>query len=467
LIRYRSDAGVITREYPLGAAAVHLTGYSDFVFGAGGIEAAYRDWLTEPASIYNRIVSPAPAGMDLRVSVDARLQREMFALLQSTGKPSAAVLLLLPNNEVLAMASTPSFEPTAIRDETTWRKLSEQAEDFATQPASPLVNRALGTLVTGGAAFYYRPGSTFKTFVAGAAIDLGITGERFTCRAEGFTPEGSNRPIRDYGGEVHGTIGLRDAFRVSCNQYFAQLGLTIGKERLANYARRLRFATSPDDKTSRSVDLWQVTHGNSNQFDYIFASPVPRMNLTNKATRFDVALQSFGQGYDDLTVMSMALLASAAASPDGSLAAPTLEVGAQRKVIGQFISAQSAAELRTMMRSVVESGTAAGAFAPLAGRITAGGKTGTADRDAYSYDRSGNPIVERVDSDGRKFYRTETSTDSWFLGFAPADNPRIAFAVIVENGGEGARAAAPLAAGLVLRAAGLGYLKGAQASTQR
>ena len=463
LIRYRSDAGVITREYPLGAAAVHITGYSDFIFGAGGIEAGFRNWLTEPASTYNQITSPIPVGKDLRVSIDSALQREMFSLLQSTGKPSAAVLFLLPNNEVLAMASTPSFEPSSITDESTWRRLSEQAEDFQTQPLSPLVNRALGTLVTGGAAFYYRPGSTFKTFVAGAAIDLGVTGERFTCRAEGFTPEGSNRAIRDFDGEVHGTLGLHDAFRVSCNQYFAQLGLKIGKERLANYAKRLRFATSPDDKTTRSLDLWQVLHGSKDQFDYIFASPVPRMNLSSKTTKFDVALQSFGQGYDDLTVMSMALLASAAASPDGAFVAPTLEVDAQRKVVGQFISAQSAAELRSMMRSVVESGTAAGAFAPLAGRITAAGKTGTADRDVYSYDKRGAVIVDRVDRDGRKYYKTENSTDSWFLGFAPADNPRIAFAVVVENGGQGARAAAPIAAKLIAKAASLDYLKAAQA----
>jgi len=458
LIRYRSDAGVITREYPLGAAAVHVTGYSDFTFGAGGMESAFRSWLTEPASTYNQLTSPIPVGKDLRVSIDAKLQREMYSLLQSTGKPSAAVVLMLPNNEVLAMASTPSFEPSTITDESTWRRLSEQAEDFVTQPLSPLVNRALGTLVTGGAAFYYRPGSTFKTFVAAAAIDLGITDERFTCRGEGFTPDGSNRSIKDFSGEVHGTIGLQDAFRHSCNQYFAQLGLKIGKERLANYARRLRFAISPEDRTARSLDLWQVSHGDPSQFDYVFASPIPRMNLSNKASRFDVALQSFGQGYDDMTVMSMALLASAAASPDGSLVAPTFEVDATRKVIGQFVSAQSAAQLRLLMRSVVESGTASGAFASV-GHLTAAGKTGTADRDVYKYDSKGNPIVDRIDEDGRKRYLFVNSTDSWFLGFAPADNPQIAFAIIVENGGQGAKVAAPIAAKLVAKAASLDYLK--------
>lgn len=459
LIRYRSDAGVITREYPLGAAAVHLTGYSDFIFGAGGMEAAFRDWLTEPVSTYNQLTSPNPVGKDLKVSIDSALQREVFNLLQTTGKPSAAVVLLLPNNEVLAMASTPSFEPTAINEESTWRRLSEQAEDFKTQPLSPLVNRALGTLVTGGAAFYYRPGSTFKIFTAATAIDLGVTNEVFACRAEGYTPEGSGRAIRDFGGEVHGSIGLADAFRVSCNQYFAQLGLKIGKERLANYAKRLRFAVSPADTTERWLDLWQLEHGTPGQFDYIFAPPEARMDLSPKATRFDVALQSFGQGFDDITVMSMALIAASASSSDGSFTAPTLELGAPRKVVSPFISAQAAAQLRGLMRSVVESGTAAGAFAPLAGRISAGGKTGTADREVFVYDRKGEPVVDHVDETGRKIYARAGSTDSWFVGVAPADAPQIAFAVLVENGGQGARTAAPIAARIVTKAASLNYVK--------
>src|SRR5262249_16457084 len=91
LIKYRSDSAVITCEYPLGAAAGHLTGYSDFVFGAGGFEAAFKDWLTEPTSTYNQIRSPNPVGKDLKVSIDSALQRETYNLLQSTGKASAAI----------------------------------------------------------------------------------------------------------------------------------------------------------------------------------------------------------------------------------------------------------------------------------------------------------------------------------------------------------------------------------------
>ncbi|MEN3332053.1 MAG: penicillin-binding protein [Blastocatellia bacterium] len=462
LIRYRNDAGVITREYPLGAAAVHLTGYSDYIFGAGGLEYAYRDWLTEPASNYNQMRAPTPVGQDLKVTIDSALQRETYNLLQATGKRAAAVVLLLPNNEVLAMGSAPSFEPRSINDASTWQRLSDQAEDAPL--ISPLVNRALGTLVTGGPAFYYAPGSTFKTFVAAVAIDSGVTQERFTCTGEGFTPPGSGRAIRDFEGEVHGTLGLADAFKVSCNQYFAQLGLKLGKDRLASYAKRMMMQTVPEDSIPRMNNLWQILHGRQDRFDFVFAPPMTKMNLGSKATAYDVALQSFGQGFDDLTVMGMALIASSVAGTDGAYVAPTFEPDAPRKVVSQFVTAQTAAQVRELMRSVVESGTASGAFAPLRGRITAGGKTGTADRVVPLYDNQGKRVLDYVDKDGDKHYKTDELTDSWFVGFAPADNPQIVYAVVVENGGQGAKAAAPLAVKLIDKAAQLGYINAGAAA---
>ena len=102
---------------------------------------------------------------------------------------------------------------------------------------------------------------------------------------------------------------------------------------------------------------------------------------------------------------------------------------------------------------------ASGAFASLRGRISTGGKTGTADREVFDYDRQGRPLVAYVDKDGGAHYKTEGWTDSWFIGFAPAEDPQIAFAVLVENGGQGAKAAAPVAARLVAKAASLGYIK--------
>jgi len=462
LIRYRYDGGLISRDYPLGPAAVHLTGYSDFVFGSGGIESAFRDWLTSPDSTYNELLSPVPVGKDIAVSIDSVLQREVFGLIQATGKPAGAVVLLLPSNEVLAMASAPSFDPLTINNEVTWGSMTDQAENAPER--SPLVNRALGTLVTGGPSFYFRPGSTFKVFTAAVAIESGMTNEHFTCRGEGFTPPGFARAVRDFGGEVHGSIGFKDAFRVSCNQYFAQLGLKLGRERMAAYARRLGISSNPESEAGRANDLWQTKNAEPKSFAFIFAPPRGRMDLTSKANSFDLALQSFGQGYDDVTVMQMALLAAAAASPDGTLIAPSLQPDLPKKIIGPFVSAHSAAELRSLMKLVVESGTAAGAFSHLRGRISIAGKTGSADRDVMITNADGDPVVDFMDAQGRPHYKYANWTDSWFIGFAPADDPKIAFAVCVENGGQGAKTAAPIAAKICEKAAALGYFNGAQRS---
>ncbi|HXG92427.1 MAG TPA: penicillin-binding transpeptidase domain-containing protein [Blastocatellia bacterium] len=450
LIKYKYEDGFITRDYPLGEAAVHVTGFSDALLG--GIEYGYRDWLSKPASTYNWLASPIPVGQDLKLSIDGDLQRFAYEQLKATGKQSAAVVLLLPTNEVLAMASYPSFNPNEANDENRWRTLTDQAEDPLAQHFSPLVNRVTGTLVTGGPTFYYHPGSTFKTFIAAIAIDNNMTNEVFTCRAEGFTPPGAHDSITDFEGEVHGRIDFADAFRVSCNQYFAQLGLKLHeKGLLLKYAQKLGFTTSPVKDIQRDEDLWLAPSANIKNFNYIFAPPVTRMILAPKPTPYEVALQAFGQGEGDLTVISMALIASVAAN-NGQLIAPTFEAGAQPKLITQFISPKSAAQLRQLMRSVVESGTAAGAFAPLAGRITAGGKTGTADQPIS--------VVDYIDKQGKAHYRGDQWTNSWFIGFAPADNPQIAFAVLVENGGQGAKAAAPIAEKLVEQALRLNTSQG-------
>ena len=457
LIRYRADRGIISREYPLGRAAAHVTGYSDFVFGSGGIEYAYRSLLDAPPAATGVLSGSAEVGSDLAITIDSTLQRELFEILQGTGKPSAGVVVLLPENEVIAMASSPSFDPLVVRDESEWQRLVRQAE--LAPERSPLVNRALGRLVTGSPAFYYRPGSTFKLFVASVAVDSGVTEEKFTCRGEGFVAPGVTRPIRDYANEVHGTIGLDDAFRLSCNQYFAQLGLKLGRERLRAYARRLGLSIDTDDTASRARDFWRFASANPSEFESIFSPPPSRLNLGTSASSYDIALQSFGQGYADLTVVQMAALVASVANKDGMVASLTLEPGAPKKTLGPFVSPASAERLRRMMHSVVENGTAAGAFARARGHLTAGGKTGTADRETLAYGPDDKPLVERIDSEGHPRYKRVALTDSWFVGFAPADNPRIAFAFVVENGGAGAHSAAPAAVRLIESATALGVLK--------
>jgi cell division protein FtsI/penicillin-binding protein 2 len=128
-------------------------------------------------------------------------------------------------------------------------------------------------------------------------------------------------------------------------------------------------------------------------------------------------------------------------------------------VMSQAMSRETAAAMRKLMASVVERGTASGAFAGLLrGRLTAGGKTGTAQRQVNVIDpKTNKPVIIR-NSRGRERIKKEFRIDSWFIGFAPVENPRIAFAVVVEGGGYGSRTSAPIAGNLLLKAQSLGLL---------
>ena len=109
LVKYRLDGQRIVRDYPLRDSATNVTGYADFIYGSAGFERGYSDYLTKPASTYNRFVSPAPVGRDVTSTIDVDLQREAYAQLK--GRRGAVVLLSVPTNEVLAMATSPSFDP--------------------------------------------------------------------------------------------------------------------------------------------------------------------------------------------------------------------------------------------------------------------------------------------------------------------------------------------------------------------
>jgi hypothetical protein len=452
LVKYRLDGKRIVRDYPLRDAAVHLTGYSDFVYGSAGMERGYAAQLTEPASTYNWLTSPAPVGSDMVSTIDVDLQREAYALLK--GKRGAAVVLSLPTNEVLAMASTPSFDPAIVNDDEAWRELHERA--VKAPELSPLTDRALKT--------YYLPGSTFKVLVATAAVEAGLADRRFTCTSGGFLAPRSGRPILDDSGGGHGNIGLADALRVSCNQYFAQMGLEIGQARLAEVARRFGIETTAEGPV-RDTDLWRFKLADPTDFVSAFAPPPSRVLLPggfgDDYTPYSLAIESFGQGPNQMTILQLALIAAGVASPDGQLVRPAIEAGVDPQPIGRVCAPETAARVREMMRGVVESGTAAGAFAPLRGRISAGGKTGTAQREVISRDpRTLEPRTFKG-RDGKEYVQRETSVDALFIGFAPYENPQIAFAVVVEGAGHGSTAAAPVAVGLIQKAAGLGLLKAA------
>lgn len=445
LAKYRLDGRKIVRDYPLRETAAQLTGYADFVYGSAGFERGYADLLAKPSSAVNTLSSPAPVGSDLMTTIDIDLQREAFELL--AGRRGAVVVLSVPNSEVLAMASSPSFDPEIpLRDDAAWRTLKENA--VKAPELSPLTDRALKT--------YYLPGSTFKVLVAVAALESGMGGERFTCSGGGFVAPASRRPIEDDTGGSHGSIGLDDALKYSCNQYFAQMGLKLGTGRLAQVAQRFGIETG-QLSSARDGDLWRHSPAaDPTDFVSAFGPPPSRVFLPptfdDTFTPYSLAIESFGQGPNQMTTLQLALLAAGVASPDGRLNKPALEAGVDLQMLGQICSPETAARVRLMMKGVVDSGTAAGAFGSLRGRIATGGKTGTAQRIVTEYDPKTLEPKTRRTRDGDVVIERETSIDALFIGFAPYENPQIAYAVIIENGGHGNKAAAPIAVGIVKKA---------------
>jgi cell division protein FtsI/penicillin-binding protein 2 len=399
---------------------------------------------------------------DVRLTIDRDLQQA--AADQLKGKHGAVVVLNPQTGEVLALYSEPSYSLKEVDDEATWIKLEANQRD------RPLVSRALGA--------YYIPGSTFKTVTMTAAFLAGEQGTEFTCSGGGYyAAPGANVIFDDGGaGEVHGRIGIDTAYEVSCNQYFAQMGVKLGAERLKHAAQLLGIGTydTPAEalRGRRKPDIWNAST------DAVKRALAPREAtiVTGKGvTRYDLALMGYGQGYaGQMTPFQMALAAAAIGNMEGKLMKPKIEFDRPPEIFNQVMPAQTAATLRGIMGLVTggPSGTARGVFAPVqAAGIKTGGKTGTAQKIEPVYDpKTGEPKTRhRVEKDNRgNIIREYEETimdeehpriDGWFLCIAPLERPQLAIAVIVEGGGYGSKSAAPIAAALVLKARDLGYFK--------
>lgn len=456
LAKYRYLNGRIIRDYPLGPAAAHIIGYGTLTRGDILLEraaAALRPAETEKSwsqklTDFNNEDDRPPIGQDLVLTIDYDLQRAAAEQLQ--GKRGAVVVLNPQTGEVLAMASSPSFDPSDIDNDAKWQEIWNDAG------RKPLLNRALDE--------YYLPGSTLKTITAAAALDARLDNKVFTCRGEGWTPPGSNRPIRDDEGESHGTIGLLEAYTHSCNQYFSQLGVEVERQRMGEAASR--FGLGVYDTAGESIGVGAL-RGLWNTDNKVLSDVLAPLTSTfvngRKITKYDLALESIGQGYVQLTPLEMAMVAAAAANARGEVMRPTIEMGRQPVALSQAMTPDTAAKLRHLMASVVERGTAAGVFGGLVRNagLTAGGKTGTAQRDVPEIDpKTGKPVTY-VDRRGRTRIKIaeKRRIDSWFIGFAPVENPKIAWAVVVEGGGYGSRTSAPIAGNLLIKAKELGLLK--------
>ncbi|MCM3871085.1 MAG: penicillin-binding transpeptidase domain-containing protein [Pyrinomonadaceae bacterium] len=461
---YRRDSsGNIARQYPMDKAMAHIFG-SDR--GDPGLERALfgvqSGALTEALQVVKGETLQNKGNTDVALTIDRDLQQT--AMDQLKGKHGAVVVLNPQTGEVLALYSEPSYSLKEVEDETTWIRLSANERD------RPLVSRALGA--------YYIPGSTFKTVTMTAAFVAGIQDSEFVCSGAGYyAAPGANVIFDDAGpGEVHGKIGIDIAYEVSCNQYFAQLGVKLGAARLKQAAELLGIGAydTPIEALQgrKEPEIWNASS------DAVKRALAPREAtiVTGKqVTRYDLALIGYGQGYaGQMTPFQMALAAATIGNMEGKLMKAKIELNRPPEVFKQVVSPQAAQRMREIMGLVTggPSGTARGVFAPVkAAGINTGGKTGTAQKVVPVYDPKTGAAKkrQRVEKDNkgniiREYEETvmdeqNPRIDGWFLCIAPLERPQLAMAVIVEGGGYGSRSAAPIAAALVLKAKELGYFK--------
>ena len=457
----RDSSGAIQREYPMDKAFAHIFG-SDR--GDPGLERALfgvqSGALPEALEVVKGKQVEFRGNQDVRLTIDRTLQQT--AVDQLKGKHGAVVILNPQTGDVLALYSEPSYSLAEVDDEATWIRLEANQRD------NPLVSRALGA--------YYIPGSTFKTVTMTAAFLAGEQDTEFTCSGGGYyAAPGANVIFDDGGpGEVHGRIKIDQAYEVSCNQYFAQMGVKLGAERLKRAAQLLGIgAYDTPSEALRGRKLPQIWDASTDAVKRALAPREATIVTGKQVTRYDLALMGYGQGFaGQMTPLQMALAASAIGNMEGKLMKPRIEYNVKPEMFNQVMPPATAARLRSIMGLVTggPSGTARGVFGPVkAAGINTGGKTGTAQKVQPVYDpKTGEPKTRhKVEKDNKGNIIREYDEvimdndnpriDGWFLCIAPLEKPQLAMAVIVEGGGYGSRSAAPIAAALVLKARDLGY----------
>lgn len=397
LVSSEKTANGQIRDYKYGKIYSHIIGYSSREYGKSGIEATYNKELLDlndsnpMGELKNILGDGKSVGNNVVLTVDHDIQSYAYKLL---GHRKGSIVLMNPQTgEIYSMISSPSFNPSTLK---------ENWDDIVSNEDSPLLNRATMGM--------YTPGSIFKVITATAALENKRADETYKCEGsvniDGYV-------LKDYGGEVHGEVDLRKALVKSCNTAFGKIGLEVGT-----------------DKLKRTSEKYMI-NGNI-PFDLRTSKSIFPENIESKP---ELGASAIGQGKILVTPLNMAMVASAIAN-QGDMVKPILvkeivnnESRVLRKnkteILSRVTSPEISEQLKSMMIDVVEKGT--GRNAKIS-NIKVAGKTGTAQNET-----------------GKEH--------AWFIGFAPADDPIVAVAVIVENSGKtGGTEAAPIARDLMKKA---------------
>lgn len=402
------------RGYANGPLYAPVTGYYSIVYRRSGIEEWYNTELNGSADslflerLQDLVTGRETRGASVELTIDPAVQQAAWDAL---GDQRGAVVALDPTTgAILAMVSKPSFDPNVLASHDL-ASVRASWDSLLADPTDPLVNRAI-------AGDTYPPGSTFKLVTAAAALESGFTSETPVAAPRELTLPQTSTVLRNFGGSScssTGAMSLADALRISCNTAFAQIGVDLGADELRAQAEAFGF------DQPLNVPM-QVTES----------------RFPENPDAPQTALSAIGQYEVRVTPLQMAMV-SAAIGNGGVQMTPylvqavrsqdlTVVSEADPSELRRSVSESTANQLRDMMVGVVANGSGSAAQIP---GVTVAGKTGTAQTT------------------------DDVAPHAWFTAFAPAEAPRVAVAVVVENGGSmgseatGGRVAAPIARAVI------------------
>lgn len=401
-VRRLEGVGVQAGEY-VGKTGVEAV-YEEHLMGVAGRERVEVDGRGRPTRMLSR-ENPLP-GEKLTLTIDSTLQKRAFELLQGT---LGSIVVLDPRNgEVLCLASSPSYDVSLFLGGISKADYTTISKD----PNKPLLNRAIQG--------FYSPGSTFKIVTALAASSIGEFDVNRTSHCPGYYQVG-NRRLKCLG--THGDISFDEAFAKSCNAYFAELGIRAGRKALTDTCLTVGLGNRT------MIDLFGEGRGVVPTEEWIRSARKPADSNRLPWYLGDTANLSIGQGDLTASPLQMANLAALVASRGRAFKPHLLK---SRQLTGGDLESVtpeprwhfSASEkvwdaLHHALVGVIDRGTGRSAQIP---GVRWAGKTGSTE------------------------HRRADLTHSWFVGYAPADSPRAAVAVLIERAGHGSEVAAPIAA---------------------
>ncbi len=380
------------RVYPYKNMYAHIIGYSSRAYGRINIENTYNDELLAKSELSNIIgTSGREYGYDLMLTIDHYIQEYAYNLL---GKNNGSVVAISPKTgEIIAMVSKPDFDPN---DE----NLIADWDNLINDEASPFLARATSGL--------YAPGSTFKLLTALSAVENNLENMEF--QDKGSVEIGGNI-FENQKTKAYGNIDLTRGFAVSSNVVFCTLGAELGGHKLLEIAERFGF--------NKGLD-----------FDIDCKQSIFPSNISDDDKE---AALGIGQGEILATPLQMAMVTCGIAN-DGVIMKPYIVgnvlnqhgdyiKGFKSEILYKGADALATQKIKNMMVETVKSGT--GVNASIRG-IQVAGKTGTAENE--------------------QMFFSDDKEHTWFVGFAPADDPQIAVVVMMEySGGSGGGNCAPIA----------------------